>query len=85
MAARLVLHTIENVDFVPVDQCVARVANLSAHLGIEWRLVENKVSVLLRFDHVHEFGVRSGSAIDFVADKVCGFGSSVAFSSASRT
>ena len=42
MAPRLVLHAIDDADKLAIDEGGAHVSRLSAHLGIEWRLVEDE-------------------------------------------
>ena len=78
MAAGLVLAAIDEVDLEPADKSVARIADLTAHLGVEGRLVEHKVGVLLGFHDLDQLGMRGVGGVDLVAGELGRLGLGVA-------
>src|SRR5262249_46949560 len=60
MAAGLVLPGIRDVQQLAIDQDRAGVARLSAHLGVERRLVEHEEAILAGLDDLEERRVRMG-------------------------
>ena len=78
MTPGFILDAVRNLELHALNQGGPGVSDLAAHLGVERRLVEHEVGVLLGLHHVHEFCVGGMGRVYRVAHELRRLGDGLA-------